>query len=191
MHPMWMLKRRPAVHTGTSLLKAYVTNACFTLHAFISAHAGSPRIGSFIVSSTEAEKYTNTDGNMKSTKIKRQICRDLREVQRGPTIEAVFLCTTVWRWEALLHTNCARSAGPELRMAAITPTCALFTRTGLRALKLPASPSRATGGRGTTGNYITAMPAPSPPPRLPLPSTRQLELGSFNICFYSSAFVPA
>lgn len=163
MHPMWMLKRSPAVHTGTSLLKAHVTTAC-TLQAFISAHAGSPWIGRFIVSPIEAEKYTNTDGNMKSTEIKRQICRDLREVRRGPTIEAVFLCTTVRRWEALLHTNCARSGGPELRMAAITPTRDLFTRTGLRALKLPASPSRATGGSGTTGNYITAMPAPSPPP---------------------------
>lgn len=64
-------------------------------------------------------------------------------VQRGPTIEGMFQCAAVWRWAPLLHTNCARSAGTALRMAAFTPTRALI---GLRALKFPARPSSAGDG---------------------------------------------
>lgn len=61
-------------------------------------------------------------------------------MQRSATIAGMFLCAAVWRWAALLHTNCARSVRTELRMAAFTPTRALI---GLRALKFPASPSSA------------------------------------------------
>lgn len=69
------------------------------------------------------------------------------------------LRTTAWRWETLLHTNCAHSAGPEPRMAVITPTRALFTRSsrGLWSCQPSIQSNRRTE---TTGNYIIMMPAP-------------------------------
>lgn len=43
------------------------------------------------------------------------------------------LSTILWRWQTLLHTNCAYSPGTERKMVTITPTLTLFTRLCFKA----------------------------------------------------------
>lgn len=66
-------------------------------------------------------------------------CISCRAVQQHGNLQLSVLSTTLWRWETLLHTNCAHSPGTERRMVTITPTLqfnhALIL---LQALKLPA-----------------------------------------------------
>ncbi|CAB1428378.1 unnamed protein product [Pleuronectes platessa] len=79
---------------------------------------------------------------MKSTK--RQIGSDLYQLCSSPTTLGMCggLFSTLWRWESLLHTNCARSAGAEL-----TPTLHFESRDDCATSSEVASrPSRATGG---------------------------------------------
>lgn len=66
-------------------------------------------------------------------------CISCRAVQQHGNLQLSVLSATLWRWETLLHTNCARSPGTELRMVTITPTLHFnHAVILLRALKLPA-----------------------------------------------------
>lgn len=94
-----------------------------------------------------------------------------RAVQQHGNLQWSVLCTTLWRWDALLHTNCAHSPGPELRMAMITPTHAAFTRL-CRRLKLPAArPEQQVDG---DDRELHNRDAPSFPPMIPIISHQSL-----------------
>lgn len=101
----------------------------------------------------------------------------------------LLLCTTVRRWETLLHTNCAHSAGPALRMAVITPTRALFTRSSCELWSCqPSIPSNRWTGR--TGNYIIMMPARPPPPMIPIVSHQSALARLLISIFVHQLFLP-
>lgn len=88
-------------------------------------------------------------------------CVSCHAVQHHGNVQLPVLCTTLWRRETLLHTNCAHSPGPELRTLLITPTRTLFTRLSRRLRSCqPSIPSNRW--TRTTGNYIIVTPPPPP-----------------------------